>query len=104
MLKDLLLRYADEKMIKEIVARRSTYFLATIQAKPDEWTMERLSLSWLLNAEGKSLPPLKENLAKDYFVATPSSKDGWKLSQCDHRELREVLEFLVPLINPNKPK
>jgi hypothetical protein len=30
--------------------------------------------------------------------------DGWKLSQCNHQELREVLEFLVPLINPNKPK
>jgi hypothetical protein len=37
-------------------------------------------------------------------VAIPNSKDGWKSSQCNHHELREVLEFLVPLINPNKPK
>jgi hypothetical protein len=91
-------------MIKEIVAWKSTSFPATMRAKLDEWDIERLSLSWLLSAEGKGLPLKKENLAKDYFMAILSSKDGWKLSQCNYQELREVLEFLVPLINPNKQK
>jgi hypothetical protein len=69
------LRYIDEKMIKEIVAWKSTTFPATIQAKPDEWNAERLSLSWMLSAEGK-----EESLAKDYFMSTHSSKDQWKSS------------------------
>jgi hypothetical protein len=60
--------------------------------------------SGLLSGEGKNLPPKKENLAKEYFVGIHSSKGGWKTSNCNHRELREVLEFLIPLINPNKPK
>jgi hypothetical protein len=104
MLFDLPWRYTDEKMIKKIVSRKSTTFLATIQAKPDERNAERLSLSWMLSAKGKGMPPKKENLAKDYFVSTHSNKDGWKSSQCNHQDLREVLEFLVPLINPKKPK
>jgi hypothetical protein len=104
MLFNLPWRYANKKMIKEIVARKSTSFPATIREKSKEWDAETVSLSWLLRAEGKGLPPKKENLAKDYVLAIPSSKDRWKSSQCNHQELTEVLEFLVPLINLNKPK
>jgi hypothetical protein len=42
MLFDLPWRYTDEKMIKEIVAQKSTTFLATIWGKLDEWNMETL--------------------------------------------------------------
>jgi hypothetical protein len=104
MLSDLPWRYTDEKILKEFIAQRSTSFLATIRAKPGDWTAEMWSQKWKWTAKGRGLPPKKENLAKDNFVATHSSKDGWKLSECKHKELRKVLEFLVPLINPNKPK
>jgi hypothetical protein len=43
-------------------------------------------------------------LAKQHFVSVPSGGDWWKLADCNHQELREVLEFLIPLLNPNKPK
>jgi hypothetical protein len=38
MLWDLPWRYTDEKILKEVVAQRSTSFPATIRAKPDDWT------------------------------------------------------------------
>jgi hypothetical protein len=75
----------------------------SIQAKPDDWTVDMWSKKWLLSAEGRDLCPRKENLVKEYFVGIPSRGDGWKTADCNHKELREVLEFLIPLINPNKP-
>jgi hypothetical protein len=104
MLWDLLWRYADEKMLKEVIAQRSTSFPSSIWAKTDDWTVEMWSKKWLLCAEVKNLPLKKYNLAKEYFVGIHSSKDGWKTFDCNHQELREVLEFLIPLITSNKPK
>jgi hypothetical protein len=57
-----------------------------------------------LALEGKELPPRKSNMAEQYFSGKPSGGDGWKLTDCSHQELREVLEFLIPLLNPNKPR
>jgi hypothetical protein len=91
-------------MLKEVVAQRSTTFPDSIRRKQEKWTMSVLAKKWLLSTEGRDLPPRKENLAKQYFVGAPSGGDGWKLAECNHQELREVLEFLIPLINPNKPK
>jgi hypothetical protein len=54
--------------------------------------------------EGKDLPTKKMNLAKKYFTGKPSRGDGWKLTNYLHQELREVLEVLIPLLIPNKPK
>jgi hypothetical protein len=64
MLWNLLWRYADEKMLKEVIAQRSTSFLSSIRAKLDDWSVEMWSKKWLLSAEGRNLPPKKENLAK----------------------------------------
>jgi hypothetical protein len=91
-------------MVKEIFSWKAPSFPNSIRAKPDEWNMKRLSLSWTLSLEGKGLAPKRKNLAKDYFKSSHSSKDGWKLSRCNNQKLRDVLEFLVPFINPNNPK
>jgi hypothetical protein len=100
---DLLWRYSDEQMLKEVMAQRSTIFPDSIRGKPKKWTMSVLAQKWLLLTEGRDLPPRKKNLAKQYFVGAPSEGDGWKLAECNHQELREVFEFLIPLLNPNKP-
>jgi hypothetical protein len=91
-------------MLKEVVAQQSTSFPSSIRAKPDDWTVDMCSKKWLLLAKGRDLPPKKENLANEYFVGIPIRRDGWKMADCNHQELGEVLEFLIPLINPNKPK
>jgi hypothetical protein len=87
-------------MLKEVIAQWSTTFLDSIRAKPEEWTMDGWAKKCLLLTEGRDLPPRKENLAKQYFIGPPSGRDGWKLADCNHQELREVLEFLIPLIKP----
>ena len=74
------------------------------QGKPKKWTSELLAVRWDLSLEGKDLPARKLNLAEKYFKGRPSGGDGWKLTDCRHQELRKVLEFLTPLLNPNKPK
>jgi hypothetical protein len=90
--------------LKEIILQKLSAFPDTIRADPDQWDKERLSLSWMLSPQGNGLAPRWENLAKDFFTKGHNSKDGWKYLQCNHQDVKEVLEFLVLLINPNKPK
>jgi hypothetical protein len=85
MLWNLPWRYSDEQMLKEVVAQRSTSFPQSIRAKPDEWTMNVWAKKWLVSAEGRDLPPRKENLAKQYFIGIPSRGDGWKTADCNHQ-------------------
>jgi hypothetical protein len=102
-LMDLPLRCTNDEILKEIVLQKSPFaFTGTIQADPDLWTEEMLSLSRHLSSKGKRILPRRKNLAKEYFQRDHDSKDGLKYLQCNHQDLRKVLEFLLPLINPNK--
>jgi hypothetical protein len=101
---DLPWRYADDFLVNEIAQQRSVNWPDTIRGKPEKWTSELLAQKWGLSLGGKNLPARKVNLAEKYFEGRPSGGDGWKLADCRHQELREVLEFLIPLLNPNKPK
>jgi hypothetical protein len=42
------------------------------------------------------------NLAKGYFTKEANPKEGWKFSECNNKELRDVFKFLRPLVNPMK--
>jgi hypothetical protein len=64
--------------------------------------MSVLAKKWLLSTKGRDLPPRKKNLAKQYFVGVLSGGDRWKLANCNHQEHKEVLEFLIPLLNTEK--
>ena len=101
---DLPWRYSDDFLVNEVALQRSVNWPNTIRGKPEKWTSELLAQKWGLSLEGKDLPARKVNLAEKYFEGRPSGGDGWKLADCRHQELREVLEFLIPLLNPNKPK
>jgi hypothetical protein len=97
-------RYSDEFLLREVSHQRSVAFKDGFRGKPDRWTSKVLAQKWHLLLEGKKLPSRKNNQAEQYFSGKPSGRDGWKLTDCSHQELREVLEFLIPLLNPNKPK
>ena len=75
----------------------------TIRGKPEKWTSKLFAQKWGLSLEGKDLPAKKVKLADKYFEGRPSGEDGWELADCRHQELREVLEFLIFLLNSNKP-
>jgi hypothetical protein len=57
-----------------------------------------------LNRDGLSLPYKVKGhyLAKSYFTKEAIPKEGWKFSECNNEELRDVFVFLTPLVNPMK--
>jgi hypothetical protein len=101
---DLPWRYLDDFLVNEVALQRSIDWPDTIRGKPEKWTRKLLAQKWGLSLEGKDLLARKVNLAEKYFEGRPSGGDGWKLTDCRHQELREVLEFLISLLNSNKPK
>jgi hypothetical protein len=101
---DLPWRYSDDFMVNEVALQQLVMWPDTIRGRSEKWTSKLLAQKWGLSLEGKDLPARKVNLAEKYFEGRPSGGDGWKLTDCRHQEFREVLEFLIPLLNPNKPK
>ena len=57
--------------------------------------------------ERDGVPLLKKikgtNYAAEFFSYKLNPKEGWKFSECAKEELRDLFEFLTPLINPMKP-
>jgi hypothetical protein len=91
-------------MLNKVALQLSVFWPETIKERPEKWTSKLLAQRWGLSLEGKDLPARKSNLAEKYFKGRLSGGDGLKLTDCRHKKLREVLEFLIPLLNPNKPK
>jgi hypothetical protein len=76
----------------------------TIRVQYDKWTKEIIAMAFQISKEGIGLK--KSAQAKPYmkyFEEEPNPTDGWRFDQCSNHDLREVLKFLIPLIEPNKP-
>jgi hypothetical protein len=58
-----------------------------------------------ISKEGMGMPQKvpATNSALKYFAVTAHKREGWKFLDCQDDELRDVLRYLVPLINPMKP-
>jgi hypothetical protein len=79
-------------------------FPNTVRANPEVWKEELIAEIFKISKEGKGmpvqLPPV--NNALSHFLVKAQFKEGWKFLDCLGGELREVLKYLVPLINPMK--
>ena len=76
----------------------------TIRGKPDLWSIHHwrhtnaFPASTLGYEKGRTDIGLRER-----FVRPPSEKDGYRVEDCRAPRERRMLQFLVPIFNPDKP-
>jgi hypothetical protein len=101
---DVTWHHEEPAWLQEIWKRDRSAFPNTVRADPGSWREELLGEIFGLNRDWVSLPYKVKghNLAVGYFTKKANPKEGWKFSECTKEELRDLFEFLTPLINPMK--
>ena len=90
-------------MIQERKAERSNIFDTTIRDRPKEWTVGvwREVYEFLLGENG--MANRTDKYVDGKFLHEVDPKDGFPVRECRNARDRKVLEFLVPIVHPNKP-
>ena len=90
-------------MIREQKIERSNIFDTTICDRPEEWTAGVWREVYDFALGGGGMATWTDQYIKGKFRNEADPKDGFPVRDCRNARERRVLEFLVPIVHPNKP-
>lgn len=93
----------SEEMVKEFQAKRSNEWIGTIRRDPDHWTPDVWAAVYGFKKEGGPRATRNEPWVNGKFNLDIDAKDGHAVSSCIDPRERRVLEFVVPILYPEKP-
>ena len=93
-----------EELVREMVQpERPNILDGTIQDRPQLWTAELWWDTYNFLRGGSGLSNRMEGYHKGRFLHQVDSKDGYSVGDCRNNRQQRMLEFLVPIIHPDKP-
>ena len=90
-------------MIQEHKLERSNIFDTTIRDRPEEWTAGVWREVYNFQPEGGGMANRTDQYVEDKFWSEADPKDGFPVRECRDPKERRLLEFLVPIVHPDKP-
>ena len=94
-----------EDTLREFKFERGNQWIATMRRVPDNWTPDTWARVYGFQrgiAEGWA--GRKDGLFAGKFRGDADPKEGFHPSNCRNQRERSVLEFFMPILNPDKPK
>ena len=93
-----------EELVCEVVQpERPNIFDETIRDRPQLWTAELWRDTYDFPSGGSGLSNRMEGYHKGCFMHQVDPKDGYSVGDCRNNRQRTLLEFLVPIVHPDKP-
>ena len=92
----------SEYMIREILVGGPYKFKTTLRARPSQWTALAWRGAYGFGTKGQGVCGRGEDFTVGRFHHPVHSKDGYLTSDCKNPRARRVLEFLVPILLPDK--
>ena len=90
-------------MIRERKAEQSNIFNATIRDRLEEWTVGVWKEVYEFLCGGCGMANRTDQYVEGMFLHNVDPKDGFPVRECRNAREHRVLEFLVPLVHPDKP-
>ena len=90
-------------MIREQKMEHSNIFNTIIRDRPEEWTTGVWREVYDFALEGGGMANQTDLYIEGKFCNETDPKDGFPIRNCRDARERRVLEFLVPIVHPNKP-
>ena len=90
-------------MIREQKLERNNIFDATIRDRPKEWTAEVWREVYNFLPGGGGMANRTDKYVEGKFLHEVDPKDGFLVRECKDARERRLLEFLVPIVHPDKP-
>ena len=92
-----------EEMVAKLMGKKDNRWHGIMQQAPEKWTTAEWWKVYRFPWEGEGMASRTDRFTKGKFSARVNPKDEFAVTDCRDGRTRCVLEFLVPLLNPEKP-
>ena len=92
----------SEYMLRELLVGAPYRFKTSIWARPSHWTALVWRAAYDFGTKGQGICGRGEDFTIGRFHHPVHSKDGYLITDCKDPRARRVLEFLVPILLPDK--
>ena len=93
----------EEKMVKELIVGAPNQYEGTIRARPGTWDARRCREAYGFSARGEGFASRTDKFIGGKFRNAANPKDAFAIADCEDSRAKRVLEFLVPILYPEKP-
>ena len=92
-----------EEMVAELLGDKDNRWHGIVRQAPEKWTAKEWRKVYGFAREGEGMASRMDRFIHGMFSARVNPKDRFAVSECKEARTRRVLEFLVPLLYPEKP-
>ena len=92
-----------EDMVAELMAEKDNRWVTTMRQAPDRWTAVVWRKVYSCPRQGKGMASRIDRFIEGKFSTWVNLKDGFVVLDCKEARAKRALEFLVPLLYPEKP-
>ena len=93
----------SEEMVQDFQYPHSNEWEGTIRRDPERWTSDMWAETYGFRKEGRMRAGRTGTWIDGKFKTTINPKDGHAVSDCIDPRERRVLEFVIPILYPEKP-
>ena len=92
-----------EDMVVELLGDKDNRWNGTVRQAPEKWTAKEWRKVYGFAREGEGMASRMDRFIDGMFFNRVNPKDGYAVVDCKDPRAKRVLEFLVPLLYPEKP-
>ena len=92
-----------EDLVVELLGEKNNHWDGTVRQALEKWSAKEWRKVYRFAREGEGMASRTDRFIDDKFSKWVNPKDGYAVVDCKEPRARKVLEFLVPLLYPEKP-
>ena len=92
-----------EDLVVELLGDKDNRWHGTVRQALERWTAKEWRKVYSFAKEGEGMASRTDRFIDGRFSDQVNPKDGYAVVDCKEPRARRVLEFLVPLLYPEKP-
>ena len=92
-----------EDMVAELLGDKDNRWDRTVRQAPEKWTAKEWRKVYGFGRGGEGMASRTDRFIDGMFSGRVNPKDGYAVADCKDPRVKRVLEFLVPLLYPEKP-
>ena len=92
-----------EDLVVELLGDKDNRWDGTVCQAPERWTAKEWRKVYGFGRGGEGMASRTDWFIDGMFSGRVNSKDGYAIADCKDPRVKRVLEFLVPLLYPEKP-
>ena len=95
--------FKEQRVIQELVYGAGNQYDNSNRGHPHRWSEDMFRAAYGFREGGSGLAGRKDEFVVDKFRNEPHPKDGFTVEECLDERQRRMLQFLVPILHPEKP-